>query len=322
MANSYKHDNRCIAGVEVRSTDAGYELVTDDWNTPVWFRPINRYADAGAVPNDEALNIELFDVVRASHVSHVPTGAQQENWYYDSLTVVGTMTPTADLLKQLSTTHRKVLFGNNRTYIDHNYYYRLDYSVMMICPDKPHFYLKERVDKQPQPRMSFSFNGNEYDFPVTDPEFRHLMENDIGEANGGSKYFVTLSLGVECNGLHYKLVAGVVRMSFRKKTSIIPSSSSSNSAHISYDAFCRGKSIEQIANSRCLTVSTIASHLLPYVECGDIDIHQVVDDWTISRVRDLYNEHPNEEHLKIYYEELDKEVSYEDIRFVLAYLRR
>ena len=63
LANSYKHNNRCLAGVLVKRSNNGFELIQDNWGHPVWFRPINRWTDAGAIPNEEAVEINLFDVI-------------------------------------------------------------------------------------------------------------------------------------------------------------------------------------------------------------------------------------------------------------------
>ena len=210
LANSYKHENRCIAGVEVNKTNDGFSVKKDSWNHPMWFRPIHKNTDAGAIPNEEAVTISLFDVVRATMVESCPDCAQTENHYYKELIVVGRKPITSDLLADVSQTNRRVLLGNTSSYITHDYYLRMGYSIFMIHAMDVSCYFKERMGKQPQPRMRFSYNANQYDFPITDPDFRHLMDNNLQKANSYRNYYLTLSLSLEFNGLHYKLISGVI----------------------------------------------------------------------------------------------------------------
>ncbi|MGM9810208.1 MAG: dual OB domain-containing protein [Paludibacteraceae bacterium] len=210
LANSYKHENRCVAGVEVYKTNDGFILKKDTWNLPTWFRPINKSTDAGAIPNEEAVKISLFDVVMATMVEGCPDCAQTENHYYEELIVVGRMSVTSDLLADVSHTNRRVLLGNVSSFITHDYYLRMNYSIFMIQARDVSCYLKERNGKHPQPRMRFSYKDNKYDFPITDPDFRHLMEHDLQKANSYLNYYLTLSLSLEFNGQHFKLISGVI----------------------------------------------------------------------------------------------------------------
>ena len=76
LANSYKHDNRCLAGVLAKPNyNGGYDIIQDDWGHPIWFRPINRWTDAGAIPNDEAEGIDFFDVIEVKDPEPCPDGA-------------------------------------------------------------------------------------------------------------------------------------------------------------------------------------------------------------------------------------------------------
>ncbi|MCQ2752577.1 MAG: hypothetical protein MJ189_05750, partial [Coriobacteriales bacterium] len=209
LANSYKHDNRCLAGVEVISNKGSFSLVTDSWGHPKWFRPIHRLTNAGAIPNQEAVNIKCFDVIRATEVEACPDGAQSENYFYNVLIIVGTWAPTSELLSQLSRTHRKVILGNLDAFVSHNHYNRMDYSIMMIDANQVQCYLKDRENKPPQPRMVFVYKDTKYDFPVTDPSFRHEIENNLSEVNKNTRYYLTLSLGAICDDKHFKLVASV-----------------------------------------------------------------------------------------------------------------
>lgn len=316
LANSYKHDNRCLAGVLVKHNyNGGYDIIQDDWGHPIWFRPINRWMDAGAIPNDEAEGFDFFDVIEVTDPEPCPDGAQQENHYYSSLSYDGHMEMDKALLNLLSRTNRKVLFGNAYNAVSHDYYERLEYSILMIHASAVHCYLKPRVDKQPQPRMEFTFNGNEYDFPITDPDFRHLLEDDEDAANAASEYYLTLSLGAICDDKHFKLVAGVITFGL---SNVLDMSDIPESARATYELYKQGLSISRIAAQKNVKEETIISHLLPFIERGVIAAEQLVQKEHIERVLRYKRQHPYEEHLKPYFEAFDGEISYASIKIVLA----
>ena len=315
LANSYKHDNRCLAGVLVKRLDSGFEILQDDWGQAIWFRPINRWTDAGAIPNKEAENITLFDVIEVENPEPCPDGAQQENYYYSSLSVIGHMVSDKELLKHIAKTNRKVLFGSVYNAIKHDHYMRLNYSVLMICASDVICYFKQRTNMQPQPRMEFTYNGNKYDFPITDPVFRQLMENNVEETKATSEYYLTLSLGTVFDDKHFKLVAGVIP---QRKLADINIDDISVSARETYKLYQQGLSISQIAEQRNVKEETITSHLLPFVERGLITAEQFVPSEHIERILRYKHQHPNEDHLKPYFEAFNAEISYTNIRIVLA----
>lgn len=211
LANSYKNGNRCLAGVEVRKIGNEYEIKTDSWGHPIWFRPVNRWTESGEIPNDESTEIGLFDVVLATNVESCPDGAQIENYYYNELCRIETVEADDHFYATLSNTNRKLILGNLYASISDEQYYNMDYSIILIKAEDVECYLKEREFKQPQPRIRFSYKQNCYDLPVTDPGFRKLMENDILCANSFQTYYLTISLSVafEEDNRHYKLIAGV-----------------------------------------------------------------------------------------------------------------
>lgn len=76
-------------------------------------------------------------------------------------------------------------------------------------------------------------------------------------------------------------------------------------------------SILEIANERGLAESTIASHLMKYVDNGELDAHKFVNEDIINKVRKFMSDHPECESLKEIREGLNEEVSYDEIRFAL-----
>ena len=107
-------------------------------------------------------------------------------------------------------------------------------------------------------------------------------------------------------------------------TSRQPSSTSAQSIRvddtksISYDLFCRGYSIEQIAEERGLKTSTIGTHLLSFIESGHLNIRCLVNDSKISRVLAYKRAYPEEDKLRPYYEAFNEEISFMEIKWILA----
>lgn len=320
LANSYKYGNRCLAGVELERKNSNFKLKQNTWGQPIWLRPVNRWTEAGAIPNDEAINIDIFDVLLLSNVEHCAEGAQVENYYYDDMEVVDSIIEvTNQLLQSLSKTNRKVLFGNTCASISHEQYRRMDYSVLMIKAEEVECYLKERVGKQPQPRMSFMYNQIRYDFPVTDPDFRHLMKSNLEIANMYDTYYLTLSLSMLCEDRHFKLVAGVYVPQQRKHSdSLMEIPPTVQQTYLLL--YQQNMSLEEIATYRGLSISTIKSHLIPLIERELIDVHDFVSEVNIRKITSYMRRHPDETKLKPIYEAFDGTISYDDIRFVIAAL--
>ena len=86
---------------------------------------------------------------------------------------------------------------------------------------------------------------------------------------------------------------------------------------MSYEMFCKGMSMEEIAKSRDLVTGTIATHLEHYVRMGKIKLEQVVAVEKIEKIRRYQQKNENSGVAGIK-AALGDEVSYADIRFVFA----
>ena len=86
---------------------------------------------------------------------------------------------------------------------------------------------------------------------------------------------------------------------------------------VSYEMFCQGMTIEEIAKTRDLVTGTIAAHLEHYLREDKIKLEQVVTADKIQKVRTYLETHEFMGVVAIK-AALGDEVSYADIRFVLA----
>ena len=86
---------------------------------------------------------------------------------------------------------------------------------------------------------------------------------------------------------------------------------------VSYEMFCQGMSIDEIAKTRDLVTGTIAGHLEQYVRSGKIKVEQVVKAENLAKIRKYLEEH---EYMGMFAIKaaLGDDVSYADIKFALV----
>lgn len=87
---------------------------------------------------------------------------------------------------------------------------------------------------------------------------------------------------------------------------------------VSYNLFCQGMKLEDIAKARELVTGTIATHLEYYVRQGRIKIDQLVSQDKIEKVKHHLQQHPDMRGLTQIKVAMGDEVSYADIKLVLA----
>ena len=85
----------------------------------------------------------------------------------------------------------------------------INYSLMLVHPDKAGAYRDENREKSKN-RMKFTYYGVEYDFPITDPAFLDEFKRKPERYDNIPDVYLALSLGLEFEGWHHKLVAGVI----------------------------------------------------------------------------------------------------------------
>ena len=211
LANSYKHGGRCIAGVEVEWKDSHWHIVRDERNMPKWVRPICRETNTGEIPNDMALGIQPFGVVRLTDVEICAEGAQTENVYFCQ------MEPTAKSFKSCEElfarladdSHRHIFYNYGRAVTPSIYQHEGNHSILLVKAEDAEIYVDTTVEDKVRYRLRFNYYDHSYDFPITDPSYIDAIRQGTVTIGWRGTLYVACSLGLLHEGWHHKLAAGV-----------------------------------------------------------------------------------------------------------------
>lgn len=137
LANSYKRGGRCIAGVEIISDNSGgWKSVRNDDGRPQWIRPIAK-TTYGEIPNFVAERIEMLSVVKLTDVVPCPEQAHVENVYYSRMAQCEyNVSLEPSILNQLIDSKHQSLFHNRGRAVSAEMLEGINYSLMLIHPDK------------------------------------------------------------------------------------------------------------------------------------------------------------------------------------------
>jgi hypothetical protein len=113
------------------------------------------------------------------------------------------------VLRRFQTTRFPLLFGNHGRAVIASQSANLDHSLVLITADGTEFHHAMTSAGKRQLRARFRYGDHEYDLPVTDPEFEREFARCPPSGPSFQSCFLTVSLGVEFEGWHHKLVAGV-----------------------------------------------------------------------------------------------------------------
>lgn len=210
LANSYKHGGRCIAGIEVvPQSDGSLGIVRHDDGRPRWIRPVSMSAN-GEISNHLAESFKIFSLVKLTDVEPCPDNAHTEDVHCTRMEICPfELSPTNDFLNQLIDTQHQAVFYFRGKSIPTTIIDRLDYSLMLIHPDNACAYCDEGRENSKY-RMKFTYNGSNYDFPITDPVFLEQFKKSPDSYADLDGVYLVLSLGIAFEGFHYKLVATVL----------------------------------------------------------------------------------------------------------------
>lgn len=90
---------------------------------------------------------------------------------------------------------------------------------------------------------------------------------------------------------------------------------------LTFQLYKDGKTPEQIAEIRGLTLGTIFNHLTRYVEQGQISIQNLVSQDIINKIHETQTNNPDFTSMKEFYEAMDESVPYHYLRLVLEHLK-
>lgn len=212
LANSIKHGQRCLAGVRL--------------DTGGWIRPVSSWK-GGALFKDQyttkcGTSVEPLDSVRVYFEEYAPLYHQPENWLIADDELWELLSSKLDTQQQLALNIALQRDGkifaserNSRSKVDLKDSLSTQ-SLTLIRPQDPHFYIEPSEAGSDQPRVEFDFDGCQYDFPITDPDWRQRVQQDdietlpsVDEIDNNQDVLFTISLGEEYEGRCYKIVAAI-----------------------------------------------------------------------------------------------------------------
>ncbi len=210
LANSYKRGGRCVAGVEVSCGENGrFRIVCNDDGSPRWIRPV---ADTqyGEIPTSSANNILILSLVKLTNVKPCPSTPHTENVRFSTMECCKPpIQPIVDTLRRFVDNKHRSLFSTKGKAISSKLLAGVNYSLMLIHPENAEAYIDENREKSKN-RMRFTYLGEDYDLPVTDPFFLEQFKQQPEIFSSIDDVYIVLSLGLEYEGWHHKLVATVI----------------------------------------------------------------------------------------------------------------
>ena len=210
LANSYKRGGRCLAGIEIAYSQEGqWEIVRNENGSPHWIRPIAN-TPFGEIPIHVANNIKLLSVVKLTDIEACPKCIHSENVHYSHIEVSPlSYSSEQNVLNHFVDNVHQSVFGNRGKAVSADMVPGLNYSLMLIYAKNVLAYIDENREKSKN-RMKFNYFGAEYDLPITDPIYLEMFRPEPEHFTIIPDVYLTLSLGLEFEGWHHKLVAGVI----------------------------------------------------------------------------------------------------------------
>jgi len=169
FANSVKHGKHCVAGKDVQTGN--------------WIRPVND--PNGAELNDDQCKysnpygkymVKPLQKVEIEITTHYPLPNQPENYLVGNAEWMQRYKiESHEAVHYLDTPETLWGIGNSIAFSDiENNTVQILQSLYLIKVDNLNLYKNTYNNKR---RASFDYNGNNYDLPVTDPNFDNLLQN-------------------------------------------------------------------------------------------------------------------------------------------------
>ncbi len=162
---------------------------------------------------------KLLETWKVKVLKQEPLYFQPENWIIDREYIWGeSFKDIAIDLTALSAPEEPAIFGGSSDRLPSQELMQqpIQKSLMLIYCDQVIFRKTNHRDSRFKLRAIFDYNGNSYDLPVADTEWEKRFRGPYAEfaecrdhlfAEG---FYLTIGLGGEADGDHYKLVTGVI----------------------------------------------------------------------------------------------------------------
>lgn len=208
LANSRKTGGRCVAGIDLRSGK--------------WIRPVNDNGESLSLKDisyEDGSVSQLLEVVEVPLIRHQPLYYQPENWIIDKTVYwskLGELTPQR--LEDYCDAPPLIFYdARDRLPKESVLSNRVSRSLCLIRVESVCFVKKWGMSRSfPQIRAEFEYGGAWYSLVVTDDAWEQKFRGrgiELGRYPYNEPFLLTISLGEEFQGQHYKLVAGVIRIS-------------------------------------------------------------------------------------------------------------
>lgn len=214
LANSRKRGGRCVVGL--RTDGRG------------WVRPVAPYEDGALYGQhytlDDGSQAQVLDVLRVDVAEACPQAYQPENWLVGQKTWQLVSRPADS--KAIAILRRYIergpsLLGNETDKRSAQAFLKTpaESSLALVAPRHVDWEIRKGFHGRRQVRAKFELGRAQYDLGVTDPDLEqrlsHLQEGlyyipSAQDEEVSERFLLTVSLGEEFNGYHYKLVAGVI----------------------------------------------------------------------------------------------------------------
>lgn len=211
LANSHKYNERCIAGVELIKKDKDtFSLVKSDSEVK-WIRPVSK-GGHGEISSKVVNQMKLLDIYEVEIIEACPAGFQSENVIIQekSLRYIKSIKPERKNLDKIVNDLTGPIFFNKGKAVIKDKINLLEKSLLFVKPETIRFVPVKNIKVQDQLRIEFTHKNVIYNFPVTDVAFlKNYTQNPQVLKSINEAYF-TISLGLEFEGWHFKLIAGVI----------------------------------------------------------------------------------------------------------------
>lgn len=221
LANSRKHKGRCVAGKALHNG-----------TFTKWIRPITTHPSEELQAKEHRLqtgqDAAILDLINITLIEPRGKLHQQENWLMDvsvPLKKVGTV--TVEEVSQVIDSPPSlwgVGFSSKNSindFVPASEIQKFDCSLFLVEIDNLIVQIVEETYPYVRKVMAgtFSYKGNTYKLKITDPVF----ENKFGDRPVGDyeieKTLLTISLGENFKDNFYKLIAGIIPITYGKKWS-------------------------------------------------------------------------------------------------------